>query len=120
MGKMGMTVDMAHFFEEWPIHCVMYELDSTKLQKDDKRHLESRKRHFLDIMFWSNFVKCPSLPSRYVFADAPADLERFSAAHLGGNAGSNMTASMSPRSTSSPPMPSASSTESTKKGEAAP
>lgn len=70
---------MARFFEDCPIHITFYELDGSKLNNDDGRHLESRKNYIMDLMFWSSTVRCPSLPSRYVFLDAPLDLERAAA-----------------------------------------
>lgn len=70
---------MARFFEEWPIHCCLYELDTSKLTKDDRRHLESRKRYYLDMMVWSNQIKeveqNPHLTQTYRFMDVPASVE---------------------------------------------
>lgn len=79
--KIGTRISMARFFEDDPIHVAMYELDPAENEEDGKRHLEARKRYYLDFMFWSNAVRCPRLPSRYVFLDAPEDLERMSSAN---------------------------------------
>mmetsp|Transcript_56862 Transcript_56862/g.122987 ORF Transcript_56862/g.122987 Transcript_56862/m.122987 type:complete len:445 (-) Transcript_56862:77-1411(-) len=80
--KIG-SVAMARFFEEWPIHCVMYEVQPQDLETN-KRHLETLKLYYLDVMFWSTTVRCPQLPSRYVFLDAPAALEKAAAQTSGG------------------------------------
>jgi len=77
--KIGYSISMARFFEDDPIHVAMYELDPADKAEDGGRHLESRKRYYLDFMFWSSTVSCPRLPKRYIFVDAPEDLERFSA-----------------------------------------
>mmetsp|Transcript_8337 Transcript_8337/g.23464 ORF Transcript_8337/g.23464 Transcript_8337/m.23464 type:complete len:483 (-) Transcript_8337:234-1682(-) len=77
----GTTVSMVPFFEDCPIHVAMYELEPAEPGQDPKRHLESRKRYYLDFMFWSNSVKCPKLASRYNFIDAPHELECFAATH---------------------------------------
>lgn len=74
--RIGYNIDMARFFEDSPIHVAMYELSRSE-GDEEKRHLESRKRYILDLMFWSSTVQCPSLPSHYIFRDAPEDLETF-------------------------------------------
>eukprot|EP00418_Pyrodinium_bahamense_P029737 CAMPEP_0179145980 /NCGR_PEP_ID=MMETSP0796-20121207/70467_1 /TAXON_ID=73915 /ORGANISM="Pyrodinium bahamense, Strain pbaha01" /LENGTH=696 /DNA_ID=CAMNT_0020846423 /DNA_START=99 /DNA_END=2186 /DNA_ORIENTATION=- len=84
--KIGANIPMAKFFEDDPIHVAMYELEPLEEgQEDDKRHLESRKRYYLDFMFWSSSVHCPRLPKRYAFKDAPEALEQFSAKHCSAN-----------------------------------
>lgn len=76
--KIGTNISMARFFEESPLHVAMYELErpsnGNSGRNADQHHLESRKRYYLDLMFWSNAVDCPSLPSRYIFQDAPNGL----------------------------------------------
>mmetsp|Transcript_58747 Transcript_58747/g.184411 ORF Transcript_58747/g.184411 Transcript_58747/m.184411 type:complete len:444 (+) Transcript_58747:95-1426(+) len=76
--KIGTTISMARFFQDDPIHVVMYELDPADKAEDGGRHLEPRKRYYLDFMFWSNSVHCPRLPRRYNFTDAPEELEHSS------------------------------------------
>lgn len=76
------NIAMARFFEESPLHICMYELELKDKAQDD-RHLESRKKYYLDVMLWSNLVECPELPKKYVFRDAPLDLEVFSARACG-------------------------------------
>eukprot|EP00415_Alexandrium_ostenfeldii_P002475 UN2475 len=78
--KIGTSISMARFFEDDPIHVAMYELDSKDKEDDGGRHLERRKRYYLDFMFWSSSVRCPRLPRRYDIFDAPEELERFSSA----------------------------------------
>lgn len=78
--KIGTSISMARFFEDDPIHVAMYELDGEDKALDGGRHLEKRKRYYLDFMFWSNSVLCPRLSQRYDFLDAPEALERFSSA----------------------------------------
>merc|ERR1712232_1258803 len=68
--NLGYRVSLAKFFEESPIHVAMYEIDK---DRSNKRHLESQKKYYLDFMFWSNSVSCPTLPSRYTFRDAPEE-----------------------------------------------
>jgi len=75
-------ISMGRFFEDMPVHVCMYELEAGALEQCQNRHLESRKKYYMDFMFWSNAVECPSLPSRYAFVDAPKDLEDFSAAYI--------------------------------------
>lgn len=77
----GTTVSMARFFEDMPLHVVMYEIDKGNDKDKSERQLEPMKRYYLDFMFWSNSVSCPALPARYIFKDAEEKLERFSAAH---------------------------------------
>jgi len=79
--KIGTSIAMARFFEDDPIHVALYELGPAAEGQDPTKHLESRKRYYVDFMFWSNCVQCPRLPARYVFLDAPEELERFSSAH---------------------------------------
>jgi len=80
-------ISMGRFFEDSPIHVAMYEYEGPAANSSDieddgnirRRHLESDKRYYLDFMFWSNKVKCPTLPKRYIFRDAAEELEKFSA-----------------------------------------
>merc|ERR1712062_680751 len=74
----GGTIDMGRFFDAWPIHVCMYELDTTLTSLDDQRHLESRKVYYLDFMLWSSKVMCWELPVRYRFLDAPVVYEEAS------------------------------------------
>jgi len=67
-----MHVDMSTFFQEWPMHGVMYELLPAAPGSSDDRHLESRKRYYLDFMFWNSQIDVSEcLPERYNFMDAP-------------------------------------------------
>lgn len=93
------NIAMARFFEEWPIHICMYELN--REGTEDVRHLESRKKYYLDFMFWSNLVECPQLTKRYVFRDAPHDLEVYAARACGS------TWSIAPRAPNDQPPPQA-------------
>jgi hypothetical protein len=80
-----MTVSMDGFFQDCPLHVAMYELGPPVEGEDPKRQLESRKRYYLDFMFWSNAVNCPHLADKYVFVDAPEKLENFAADLCGGD-----------------------------------
>lgn len=86
----GATIPMARFFEEWPIHCCMYELDSTNLTKDDKRHLESRKRYYVDMIVWSSTIPAVAENAKFMqtyrFMDAPSSVAEL--AEPGADAGS--------------------------------
>lgn len=68
--RFGYEIPLLPFLQEWPLHLVMYELDPEDLERDGGRHLESRKRYHLDLMFWSTKAQCPQLADRYVFLDA--------------------------------------------------
>jgi len=68
--RFGMNISMSDFLEEWPVHLAIYELPV-----GDVRHLESRKRYFLDIMFWSTRVACKEHLARYRILDAPDNME---------------------------------------------
>jgi hypothetical protein len=74
----GARMPISRFFQEWPIHACMYELDRKQLSKDDKRHLESRKRYYLDICVWSNQIPevadNPVMTQTYQFMDSPKTL----------------------------------------------
>jgi hypothetical protein len=74
----GATVPMARFFEEWPIHTVMYELEPGH----DGKHLESRKRYYMDYIVWSSTVPAvadnEAFTSAYTFCDSPATFDEFS------------------------------------------
>lgn len=70
-------------FEDWPLHCVMYELDpelvaSSSFEQDGK-HLESLKRYYIDFMFWGSPLPCSGLPAMFDFADAPVEHEEAAA-----------------------------------------
>lgn len=79
--KIGYSVSLGKFLEGSPLHLVMYDLATPQESalEAGRRHLESNKSYYFDFMFWSNVVECPDLPSRYVFRDAPQELERLSA-----------------------------------------
>jgi len=62
LGSMSYT----GFIDEWPAHFVLYSLED---DPDDTRHLEQRKRLFIDVMVWSSNMNLPKLPSRYRFLD---------------------------------------------------
>lgn len=86
--KIGTYISLARFMEDMPLHIAMYELlpaeDGGQRQE---LHLESRKNYYLDFMFWSSLVEySPSLASRYVFQDAPEELERFAAEQVANGA----------------------------------
>jgi len=77
-------IKMKTFFEEWPIHCCMYELDvdPTSLTEDDKpkvRHLESRKRYYMDYMVWSTTIpeiaNNATFLNRYSFRNPAASMD---------------------------------------------
>jgi len=75
----GATFDMSTFFEEWPIHCCMYEIDRPTKEEADHRHLEVWKRYYLDFMIFSNTTtaveKNEQFLKTYTFMDAPASLK---------------------------------------------
>jgi len=82
------TFDMGGFFGDSPLHVAMYEfLPEDGDDPSDKRQLESRKRYYLDFMFWSNIVDCSKLADKYVFVDAPKEFESFSAELCGAGDG---------------------------------
>lgn len=83
-----MAYPMDTFFANNPIHVTMYEHEPVITNSDtedeesyrrERKHLESEKRYYLDLMFWSTKVRCPALPEKYTFRNAPEELERFSA-----------------------------------------
>jgi len=85
----GATIPMDRFFQEWPLHFVLYELDERPLESkqpntssNGARHLESRKRYYLDIMGWSTKVDCSHLAQKYTFLDAPGGIEEEMAAEM--------------------------------------
>lgn len=85
----GTTISMDQFFQEWPLHFVLYELDERPLDSKQPnnssnggRHLESRKQYFLDIMGWSTKVNCSHLAQRYTFLDAPGGIGEEMAAEI--------------------------------------
>jgi len=53
----------------------------------NERQLESRKRYYVDFMFWSNSVDCSKLADKYQFVDAPKDFENFAAELCGAGDG---------------------------------
>lgn len=73
------AMPMAKFFEEWPIHCCMYELDASQTTETDKRHLESRKRYYMDYIVMSTtqpaIVNNTPFTDRYSFRYPAASLE---------------------------------------------
>jgi len=79
---MKTKISMARFFNDDPLHGVLYEIERSPQQgagtNGERRQLESSKRYYLDFMFWSNSVMCRRLPETYQFFDAPEELERFS------------------------------------------
>mmetsp|Transcript_129679 Transcript_129679/g.258704 ORF Transcript_129679/g.258704 Transcript_129679/m.258704 type:complete len:441 (-) Transcript_129679:121-1443(-) len=79
---MKTRISMARFFDDDPLHGVMYEIERSPRREDEtngeRRQLESTKRYYLDFMFWSNSVMCRRLPQAYQFYDAAEELERFS------------------------------------------
>lgn len=67
-GVMGLgSISYAGFLDEWPAHFVLYSVEGTT--DSDPRHLERRKRYFVDVMVWSSMMELPKLPSRYNFCD---------------------------------------------------
>mmetsp|Transcript_71081 Transcript_71081/g.179415 ORF Transcript_71081/g.179415 Transcript_71081/m.179415 type:complete len:502 (-) Transcript_71081:160-1665(-) len=89
--KIGTNISMARFFEESPLHVAMYEIErptnNGRGKKSEFRHLESMKQYYLDAMIWSNTVECPTLPSRYIFQDAPNGLSQGKGVAAGGAGG---------------------------------
>jgi len=71
--KLGMKFSMSSFFQDNPMHIVMYELhhqsDVGIIPKRPRRHLESMKTYHFDFMLWSTSAHCPALRSRYSFQD---------------------------------------------------
>lgn len=66
-GILGLgSFSYAGFIDEWPAHFVLYSLED---EEDDTRHLERRKRYFIDVMVWSSNMSLPKLPWRYRFLD---------------------------------------------------
>jgi len=64
------TIDMTNFFQEWPMHACLYELDDSTMTAKDTRHLESRKRYLFDLMFWnSGYYITEDLCTAYNFKD---------------------------------------------------
>lgn len=67
VGIMGLgSMSYASFIDEWPAHFILYSLED---DPDDPRHLERKKRYFIDVMVWSSNMSMPRLPSRYRFLD---------------------------------------------------
>lgn len=67
-GVMGLgSISYAGFLDEWPAHFVLYSVEGATVE--DPRHLERRKRYFVDVMVWSSQMALPKLPSRYNFCD---------------------------------------------------
>lgn len=64
-------ISINDFMQGFPLHFVMYELVLPETEDaQDQRHLESRKKYFLDIMVWNTGLHCPTLPARYSGIDA--------------------------------------------------
>eukprot|EP00401_Gymnodinium_catenatum_P014294 CAMPEP_0117507422 /NCGR_PEP_ID=MMETSP0784-20121206/26414_1 /TAXON_ID=39447 /ORGANISM="" /LENGTH=508 /DNA_ID=CAMNT_0005302923 /DNA_START=104 /DNA_END=1630 /DNA_ORIENTATION=+ len=57
----------AGLLDQWPAHFVFYALENDDA---DPRHLERRKKYFMDFMVWSSDMSTPLLPLRYNFKDA--------------------------------------------------
>jgi len=67
IGIMGMgSFSYASFLDEWPAHFILYSLDE---DESDPRHLERRKKYFVDVMVWGSGQDMPSMPWRYRFLD---------------------------------------------------
>jgi len=77
----GTIIPMDQFFQESPLHFVLYELDEGPQESKEHnngtggRHLESRKWYYLDAMGWSTKVDCSHLAQKYTFLDAPDGIE---------------------------------------------
>jgi len=56
----------AGFLDEWPAHFILYGLDDSE---SDPRHLERKKKYYVDVMVWSSDMDLPKLPQRYCFED---------------------------------------------------
>uniref|UniRef100_A0A7S4UZN3 Domain of unknown function at the cortex 1 domain-containing protein n=1 Tax=Alexandrium monilatum TaxID=311494 RepID=A0A7S4UZN3_9DINO len=56
----------AGFIDEWPAHFVLYSLED---DDKDPRHIERKKKYFVDVMVWSSDMHMPKLPERYAFKD---------------------------------------------------
>merc|ERR1739844_489778 len=50
----GMTIPFNKFCGAPPVRIVIYSLDESGMTENDQRHLESRKRYYFNLAFWSS------------------------------------------------------------------